>query len=40
MEAIATTEIAVEAGDASAEALPRVLDRGNALYAMLSALSR
>ena len=40
VEAIAATEIAVEAGDASREALPRVLDRGNALYAMLTALSR
>ncbi len=40
VEAIAITEIAVEAGDASAQALPRVLDRGNALYAMLTALSR
>ncbi len=40
VEAIATTEIAVEAGDASPAALPRVLDRGNALYAMLTALSR
>ncbi len=40
VEAIATTEIAVESGDASRDALPRVLDRGNALYAMLTALSR
>lgn len=40
VEAIATVEIAVHAGDARAEALPRVLDRGNALYAMLTALSR
>ncbi len=40
VEAIAVTEIATEAGQASADALPRVLDRGNALYAMLTALSR
>ncbi len=40
VEAIAVTEIAVEAGQGSADALPRVLDRGNALYAMLTALSR
>ncbi len=40
VEAIATTEIAVAAGDGVAEALPLVLDRGNALYAMLSGLCR
>ncbi len=40
IEAIAACEIAAEAGDALASALPRVLDRGNALYAMLTALSR
>ena len=40
VEAIATTEIAVEAGEGAAEALPLVLDRGNALYAMLSGLVR
>ncbi len=40
VEAIATTEIAIEAGDGVAEALPLVLDRGNAVYAMLSGLCR
>ena len=40
VEAIASVEIAVHAGDANAAALGLVLDRGNALYAMLSALSR
>ena len=40
VEAIATTEIAIEAGDGTPEALPLVLDRGNALYAMLSGLCR
>jgi hypothetical protein len=40
VEAIATTEIATEAGDGVAEALPLVLNRGNALYAMLSGLCR
>ncbi len=40
VEAIATTEIAIEAGDGAPEALPQVLDRGNALYALLSGLCR
>ena len=40
VEAIATAEIAIEAGDGVAEALPLVLDRGNAVYAMLSGLCR
>ena len=40
VEAIASVEIAVQAGDANADALALVLDRGNALYAMLTALSR
>ncbi|HMR06051.1 MAG TPA: four helix bundle protein [Polyangiaceae bacterium] len=40
VEAIATAEIAIEAGDGAPEALANVLDRGNALYAMLSGLCR
>jgi four helix bundle protein len=40
IEAICCVEIAVESGDADPAALPRFLERGSALYAMLTALSR
>ena len=40
IEAVCSVEIAVESGAGSREALPRVLEHGNALYAMLTALSR
>jgi len=40
VEAVAAAEIAILGGDARAEALPRVLALGNALYAMLTKLVR
>ncbi len=40
IEAVCSVEIAVESGAGSREALARVLEHGNALYAMLTALSR
>ena len=40
VEAVAAAEIAVLGGEASAEALPRVLELGGELYAMLTKLIR
>ena len=40
VEAIACVEIAALAGDAPAESVARVVELGNAVYAMLSALVR
>ena len=40
VEAVTATEIAVLGGDASAEALPRVIQLGNEAYAMLTKLVR
>ena len=40
VEAVAATEIAVLGGEACAEVLPRVLELGSELYAMLTKLIR
>jgi four helix bundle protein len=40
IEAVACVEIAALAGDARAEAVARVVELGNAVYAMLTALVR
>jgi hypothetical protein len=40
VEAVAATEIAVLGGEGSAELLPRVLELGSKLYAMLTKLIR